>query len=101
MSARRPTLRPRRVAAPRDHGDDAGLADAGVMLDAERGELLLHDARGAMLLEAELGMRVEVTANGGEFVVPAADVVGGVHGDARFQWSAAALRSMRRRGSTA
>ena len=48
-----------------------GLADARVMLDAERRQLFLHDARGAMLLEAELGMGVQITTNGGEFVVPA------------------------------
>ena len=57
------------VARTRDHRDHAGLADAGVMLDAERGELLVHHARGPVLLEAELGMGVQITANGGEFVV--------------------------------
>ena len=36
------------------------------MLDAQRAQLLLHDARGAVLLEAELGMRVQVAAQRGE-----------------------------------
>ena len=96
-----------------NHRDDAGLADAGVMLDAERGELLLHDARGPVLLEAELGMGVQITTNGGEFVVPASYGFSRFHSiptsgrrAARFQekFSLSSMRnarSMRSRGSTA
>ena len=72
-----------RALPARDHRDDAGLADADVVLDAERGELLLHHARGAMLLEAELGMGVEITTNRAEFVVILLDVFGGFHINAR------------------
>jgi hypothetical protein len=63
----------RRRASAHD-GDDAGLADAGVVLDVERGEPLGDDVRRAMLLEAALGMRVQVAAQRRELVLPAADV---------------------------
>ena len=43
-----------RVGPAAHDRDDARLADAGVMLDAERGEALADDLRGAVLLEAEL-----------------------------------------------
>jgi hypothetical protein len=49
------------------------------MLDAQRRQPFLHDARGSMFLEAQFRMRVQVAADGGEFVVPASDVVGGFH----------------------
>ena len=53
-----------------DHRDDPGLADPDVMLDAQRRQPFLHDARGSMLLEAQFRMRMQVAADGGEFVVP-------------------------------
>ena len=83
------------VAAPHDHGDHAGAADAGVVLDAERGQRLANDARRALLLETQLGMRVQVAADRRERVGVVADVVDGRH------QCAVAMRSMRRRGSTA
>ncbi len=52
--------------SPRNHGDDPGLADVAVMLDAERGELARDDLDGAVLLEAQLGMRVQVAPQGGQ-----------------------------------
>ena len=70
MSARRPTARAARIGAAAHDRDDARLADAGVMLDAERGEPLADDLRGAVLLEAELRMHVEVAAHRREFGVP-------------------------------
>jgi hypothetical protein len=60
-------------------GHDAGLAHAGVVLDVERGQPLGHHVRGAVLLEAELGMRVQVAADRHEIVLPAADVFDRVH----------------------
>jgi hypothetical protein len=62
MSARRPTVRPLASAAAPDDRDDSGLADAGVMLDAERFEAVGDDLRGPVLLEAQLGMHVEIAA---------------------------------------
>ena len=45
-----------------------------MVLDAERGQLVANEARRAVLLEAELRMRVQIAANAGEIVGPAADV---------------------------
>ena len=63
----------------RNDGDYAGLADAGVVLDAQSRQVLLHDSRGPVLLEAQFGVRVQVAADAGELVVPAADVFVGFH----------------------
>ncbi len=46
------------------HADHAGAAHARVHLDAETGELLGHQGRGAGLLEAELGTGVDVAPPG-------------------------------------
>ena len=70
------------------------LADAGVMLHAQARQILLDDARGTVLLEAQVRMRVQVAADSGELVVPATDVF------VRFHQAAVVL-SMRKRGSTA
>ena len=94
MSARKPMLRPLALLRAPDHRHDAGLADAAVVLDAQARQRLLDDARGPVLLEAQFRMRVQVAADGGELVVPAADVFVGFH-------QAAAVLSMRKRGSTA
>jgi hypothetical protein len=64
-------------------GHDARATHAGVMLDRPRRQLVAHEARGAMLFEAQLGMRVKVAANVGERIRPAPDVLdrrGGRHG---------------------
>jgi hypothetical protein len=55
-----------RIVADPDGADDAGLADAGRDLAAPFLELLGHDLRRPLLLEAELGMGVDVTPDGGE-----------------------------------
>ena len=73
------------------------LADAGitaVVLDAQARQRVLDDARSPVFLEAQLRMRVKVASDRGEFVVPAAYVFVGFH-------QAAAVLSMRKRGSTA
>ena len=67
------------------------------MLDAQMRQAFLHDPRGTVFFESQLGMRVQVAPNNGEFVVPALYVFVGFHGF--FQ--AAAVLSMRKRGSTA
>jgi hypothetical protein len=72
-----------RVASSRNDGDDAGAADTGVMPDRPCGQLVAYESRGAMLFEAQLGMRVEVAADVGERIRPATDVLdrrGGHHG---------------------
>ena len=59
ISARKPD-RARRVADPQP-SDDPGLADAAMHLDAaELGELCGDEIGGAVFLEAEFGMRVDV-----------------------------------------
>ena len=71
------------IASSWNDGDDAGAADTGVVLDRPRGQLIAHETRGAMLFEAQLGMRVEVAADVGERIRPAPDVLdrrGGRHG---------------------
>jgi hypothetical protein len=52
----------RRFAA-RDHADHTGLGDAAMHLDAQARELVRDDARGARLLEGELGMRMQIAAH--------------------------------------
>jgi hypothetical protein len=69
-----------RVTPAFDDRDDAGLADARVMLDAVGVERIADEARSAMLVEAELRMRVEVAADAGEVVGPAANAGDGVEG---------------------
>src|SRR4029079_7561630 len=68
------------VRASRDDGDDAGAADARVVLDRPFGEAIAHQTRGAMLFEPELGMRVQVAADGGELIRPATDVLDRISG---------------------
>ena len=83
-----------RVAAPGNDGDDTGAPDAGVMLDAERAQVIADEASGAMLLEAQLGVCVQVAADLDQFVGPAANGVdrrGTRHGDESL--SRLALRS--------
>ena len=62
----------RRAAAAQD-ADDAGAADAAMHHAAEPRQPLGHQIRGAPLLEAELGMGVDVAAPLGQFVGEFAD----------------------------
>ena len=91
------------VALARDHGDDAGTADARVVLDAEPVELAGDDLGRSMLLESELGVCVQIASQLGELRVLAAKVIDRAHGDSlvRFDQCAGTSRSMRKRGSTA
>ncbi len=102
------------VRLARNDGNQPRLADAGVMLDAQGRKLFLHDARGAFLLEAELGMGVEITTNGSEFVVIGTYGFSWIHvAQSRARRAGAppsevfgiqcadAVRSIRNRGSTA
>ena len=70
--------RARRVADPQP-ADDAGLADAAMHLDAEPLELFGDQIGGALFLEAELGMGVDVAPPFGQLVVKAADLVDDRH----------------------
>ena len=62
-----------RALARAQHAHHPGAADAAVHLEAERLELVGHDPRGARLLEAELGMGVDVAPPGGHLAVQARD----------------------------
>jgi len=65
------------VTPTADHGHDAGLADAGVILDAEAVELGGNDLRRPVLLEAELGVRVQIASQLGQRGMLAAEVIDG------------------------
>ncbi len=62
-------------AAALDQADDAGLADAGLVGDAETGQFARDHAGGADLLEAELGVGVDIAA---DLDQPGFDALGGV-----------------------
>src|SRR5229473_676851 len=64
--------RARRVADPQPP-HDAGLAHPAMHLDAEPGELLGDQIRGALLLEPELRVGVDIPAPPGQLVVKGAD----------------------------
>jgi hypothetical protein len=51
-----------------EHADHAGTAEPAVYLDAPLREFLGDNSRGPHLLESDLGMGVQVPADGGEFV---------------------------------
>jgi len=69
---------PARIAAAADHRDDAGPPDSRVVLYPQGREPVADDLRGAMLLEAQLRMHVQVAAERRELGVPAADVGNGI-----------------------
>ena len=56
-----PDRAPARTPAPLDDADYASLGETAVIFDAPGGKLLRNDVRGAFFMEAELGMRVQVT----------------------------------------
>ncbi len=70
------------VAVAQD-ADDACLADAAMDLDPPFLQLAGHQVGGAVLFQAELGVRVDVAADGGQFVLVGAGAVDGVHGGVR------------------
>ena len=65
------------VALALEHADHAGAAEPAMHLDAPLLQLVGDDARGAHLLEADLGMRVQIAADRGEFVGIAVDAFDG------------------------
>ena len=67
------------LALALEYPDHAGAAEPAVHLDAPTLELLRDDARRAHLLEADLGMRVQIPPDGGEFVGIAVDAFDGGH----------------------
>src|SRR4029450_804120 len=71
--------RPWRVADPQP-ADHPGLADAAMHLDAELFQPLGDEIGGALFLEAELAMRMDVAPPFGQLVVKAADIVDDRHG---------------------
>lgn len=52
-----------------NHADHAGLADATMHFDAQRFQRASHDARGAHLLESQLGMGVQIAPQRRQFVM--------------------------------
>jgi hypothetical protein len=66
--------------ADAQHADHAGLADPAMHLDAELGELRRDQVGRALLLEAELGMGVDVAPPGGQLVVELLDARDHGHG---------------------
>ena len=72
MSARRPIMRADCARAAADHADHAGLADASWISSTPASAQRLDHARGgATLLEAELGVRVQVAPERRQLAVPA------------------------------
>ena len=81
MSARRPTAR---VALPFfTMPDHAGLAQAAVDRDAPVGERLGDHVGGALLLEAQLGVGVDVAAHRGDLRGVGEDGFDQLHGGLR------------------
>jgi hypothetical protein len=74
-----PSARPR-LFAPADHADHAGAADAGHhVIAAERLQFLGDQARGAMHIELQFRVRVQVAPPSGDFLVHAGNAVGDGH----------------------
>ena len=66
--------------------DHAGLADAARHLAAPALQLLGDDVAGALLLETQLGMHVDVAADRGQFVVIGGNLVENAHRPALSVW---------------
>ena len=58
-----------------EHADHAGAAEAAVHLDTPLRQFVGNDPGSADFLEADLGMRVQIPADRGEFVGEAFDAV--------------------------
>ncbi len=58
-----------------EHADHAGAAETAMHLDTPLRQLVGHDPGSADFLEADLGMRVQISADRGEFVGEAFDAV--------------------------
>ncbi len=90
MSARRP-IAPQAAAAAH-HADHAGAADAAVGLDAERLKVARDQLGGAVLLEGELGVGVDVAADRGQLALQGADAFDEAHGCTVLLWFVAGVR---------
>ncbi len=69
MSARSAIDRPDALFRPVKNADDPRLADAAVHLDPQLTHPLGHQRRRAVLLEADLGIRVQISPQRGESFV--------------------------------
>src|SRR6476620_10902100 len=67
------------VALALEHADHTGAAETAMHLDAPLRQLVGDDAGGADLLEADLGMGMQIAAYGGEFFGIAVDAFDGGH----------------------
>ena len=72
---------PARPVAGAQHADHAGLADAAMHLDPPFLQLRRDDGGGAVLLQPQFRMSVQIVADGGQCIVVATDVIEGGHGD--------------------
>jgi hypothetical protein len=80
MSARSPMTRPERACAA-DDADDAGAADpCDDLVAAEGAQLVGDDAGGAVHVEQQFGMLVDVASPGGGFLGEFGDTVDDRHG---------------------
>jgi hypothetical protein len=75
----------RRAIAGSENADHAGLADIAMNLAAKFGKLAGDELGRAMLLEAKLGVCVQVLPPGGHFAVKQIDEMWDLHGD-RFRY---------------
>ena len=81
MSARKPDGAVAAALLAADHADHAGAADAGHhLVAAEALELLGHHARGAVHVEQQFRMGVDVLPPGGDLGVKVGDAVDDRHG---------------------
>ena len=80
------------AAAAAHHADHAGAADAAVGLDAERLKVARDQLGGAVLLEGELGVGVDVAADRGQLALQGADAFDEAHGCTVLLWFVAGVR---------
>ena len=71
------------AGAGAQHPDHAGLADAAMGFDTEGFEALGHQRGGAVLLEGEFRVGVDVTADGGDLRVIGPERIQKVHDASR------------------
>ena len=67
MSARSP-MRLRTAALALEYADDAGAAQPAMHFDAPLRQFLGNDAGRSLLLETDLGVRVQIAADRGQFI---------------------------------
>src|SRR5256885_2428359 len=82
------------AGAVADYANHAGLSHAAVHLDAPGGEFLRDNVAGAVFLETQLGVRVDIAADCLDFALKLHDAVDQVHG-LQGEFDAGGTRSLR------